>query len=51
MTLKHELGDASNRVPELHTPVLGAGKHPSAVGSQSDTEDEILRSSVSSAPA
>lgn len=42
MSLKHELGNTRLRVPELHTPILGPTEHPSAVGRERDTKDEIL---------
>ena len=42
MALEHELSLASSRVPELHTTVLAAGHNPLAIGSEGDTEDEVL---------
>lgn len=42
MALKHELGLASGRVPELHAAVLATGHDPLAIGSECDAEDKVL---------
>lgn len=42
VALEHELGVASAGVPELHAAVLGSGEDPGSIGSQGDTEDEVL---------
>lgn len=42
MSLQHELRNASVRVPELDTTVLGTTEHPITMGSQRDTKNEVL---------
>lgn len=42
VTLEHELGSASGRVPELHAAVLATRHDPLAIRRLSDTEDEVL---------
>ena len=42
MTLKHKLGLASGRVPELHAAFLATGHDPLAIVSECDTEDEVF---------
>lgn len=43
VALKHHLGIASHRVPELDTAVLGTTHHPSSVGGQTHTENKVLQ--------
>jgi hypothetical protein len=42
VTLKHELGLASGRVPELHAAVLATRHDPLAIGGECDAEDKVL---------
>ena len=42
MPFKHKLSLASVRIPELHAPVLAAGKNPMIVRSKSNTENKVL---------
>jgi hypothetical protein len=42
VALKHELGLASGRVPELDAAVLATRHNPLAIRSESDTEDEVV---------
>ena len=42
VTLKHHLGIASDRVPELNTTVLGTTHHPVSVRRKANAENEVL---------
>ena len=47
MSLQHEMAVARPRVPELNAPILGPAQHPFAIGSERNTEHEILRTQIS----
>lgn len=42
MSLKHELGIARERVPELHASIFRARQYPLAVWRKCDAEYEVL---------
>lgn len=42
MSLQHELGDTSVRIPELDTSIFGTTEDPVAMGCKGNAEDEIL---------
>lgn len=42
VALKHELGDTSERIPELNAAVCRAGYEPGTIGSDSNGENAIL---------
>lgn len=42
MPLKHKLGVAGARIPELDAAVLRSGKDPGGVGGQGNAENEVL---------
>ena len=42
VSLKHDLGSSSVRIPELHASVFGSTENPLAVWCKSDTENKVL---------